>query len=266
MPALEEVEYSRNETVQAFRDYNEFMYAMYIETSHTIHPHADGSPNLTSESGRDFGKSGEVNGLLRHIPCIKKVDTDPWGDHPHSVAACKFHDFTEPSTRSHDPTRSEDDGSSLRFLTDDCLQETVFSHVTSLSSGKSDEAFLLDTNSGIVHWIECSSDWEEKHNRGSAVQRVSNRNDAAQWHDISDLSDSESGAECCGSYQNDEDQEIEEKDGDPKIIEMILDDVYGNEWAPEEEDEWRGDSGVWAIPDVFELVKLQLRAPSNGFP
>ncbi|KAH8173731.1 hypothetical protein LIA77_05150 [Sarocladium implicatum] len=229
MPELEDVAYSRDETVQAIRDYYDFLASMYMDPSRIIRPPEGGWPALTPSNLEGFNKSDEVVQLLRRLPYIAGDKPDPYLCRPHGAPGCKFHDYTDDAL-NHDLN-------GLRSMTEGGFMDQVPSHVFGLLSGTEDDSFLLDTELGIVHWIECPTEIKRKP------------------QDLKTVLSHRSGLEGAATDNNNDDDD--DRFG---LIERVLDDFYDDDLVPEEEQEWRADAGTWAIADFFQLLKLQFLA------
>jgi hypothetical protein len=70
MPCVSEIIYSHDETVQAFRDYFEFLVAMYMDESNIVEPPQNGWDTINSSSWTNFDKTDKVIDLPRHVPYI----------------------------------------------------------------------------------------------------------------------------------------------------------------------------------------------------
>jgi len=70
MVKLKDVQYSQDETVEAVREYYQFLCKMYLEDHLLLEPPPEGWPSITDERVRAIGKSDEVAALLRRLPYI----------------------------------------------------------------------------------------------------------------------------------------------------------------------------------------------------
>jgi hypothetical protein len=148
---FDEISYSQDATVAAFRDYYSFLAKMYLAESTIIDPPAGGWPTLTTDL-QDLGKTDEVISLLAHLPYIRDSGNDatdaqavPWG---------QFADWRQLGDWiGHGMSNSQD----VKELSEGFPSEDVPPHVVGLTLGSEDlrPFLLLDTELGIVHWYEC---------------------------------------------------------------------------------------------------------------
>lgn len=294
MPLLEDVEYSQAEAVEAVRGYYTFLTNMYLDSSRIAEPPSeDGWPDITPQRFQTFAKTTEVLDLLRHLPYITGAPLDFWGQRPHAGPHIQFHDYTrELGYRLNRPLNDED-GEDLRLMTEDLPPGQVPSHVVGLKSGDSEGSFLLDTKLGIIHWTDCPTEIQYKirvskqsvypaleseditgqslqirNGTGTTGLRSGNNLEALNERiDGFRLQGSQDAhVVAAGGHGLSEDNASSSTtspgpdEQDPDIIEQILDDAYMSDWWPEVEQDWRGDSGKWTIPDFFEVLKLHFRA------
>lgn len=133
MPKLDEISYSRDATIAAFRDYYQFLTKLYLPESAIDEPPPEGWPTTTTESKRDLGKTDEVIELLRHLPYI------PQDNDYHMLQGapyCRFHDWRSNSGLGED----------IKVRTEDCA-ENVPAHVIGLTSGDGNDVTFLSTPS-----------------------------------------------------------------------------------------------------------------------
>lgn len=76
MPDLDEISYPRDASISALSDHYRFLVEMYMGSSEILEPPDEGWPTIPPEFRQLSGKSNEVAGLLRRLPCIR-------GDMPH---------------------------------------------------------------------------------------------------------------------------------------------------------------------------------------
>jgi hypothetical protein len=148
MPSPSEVVYSRDKTIAAVRDYYQFICKLYLPEWFMLEPPPGGWPSITKESTASFGKTDEVIELLRHLPYVRKRESGR-GTHaaPWAVLVDYQHEFG-----SRDNDRVKD----LRLITELWEPDRVPAHVVGLAGGHRDNnIFLLDTESGIIHWTPC---------------------------------------------------------------------------------------------------------------
>lgn len=152
MPQLSEITYSRDAVVAAVQDYYAFLTKMYLKESAIIQPPQGGWPSITSDSLRDLGKTNDVVSLLRHLPYIGEPNQGR--DRAQGAPDCYFADWQD---HVNDLKNDQRSGEDLKVITEGPdISNSVPAQVIGLtnSGGKSD-VFLLDTELGIVHWVEC---------------------------------------------------------------------------------------------------------------
>lgn len=298
MPELHQVNYSREETVQAVRDYYSFLTRMYLDESRVLEPPSGGWPHITPERFQPMEKTDDVIDLLRHLPYIV---SDDYPDHPDAAAACKFADYRKAGHGTVEEARwSTED---LKYCTEGgYYSDTVPSTVVGLTNGgRYNPIMLLDVELGIVHWLESPDDIPFRHFADGRVDEPSeldsNCSEVVNFaQSIKELQDRlESGYEDSeqDSVSADDDNSVEggqpdedtqEDPGDagdnksdrngqpdeasseeeeleprePGIIEGIIFD--SEEWEPETERVWRIEiSASWPIVDFFEILKFEFR-------
>lgn len=74
---IDDIIYSHEATVAAFKSYYEFLTKMYIDPGMTKTPPVTGWPHITCESMQAIGKSQEVVALLRHLPYVPHIIGSP---------------------------------------------------------------------------------------------------------------------------------------------------------------------------------------------
>jgi hypothetical protein len=155
---LEDISYSRETTIRAFRDYYRFLVDLYMDDSEIIEPPEGGWPTVSPEFGQLFGKSDEVIALLRNLPYIRQDSpTGEWFP-PHGSPYCYWADWQ--SLADLGEAKAEVDMSGLRdnlnALTESCLDH-VPAHVVGLTYGdRENKIFLLDTEFGVIHVCDVS--------------------------------------------------------------------------------------------------------------
>lgn len=156
MPELDEIRYSREATVRAFRDYYRFLVDLYMEDSDIIEPPAGGWPTISPEFQQLFGKSDEVIALLRRLPYIRaNAPSGEWHP-PHGSPNCYWADWPSLAQGALGRAEARADTSStvdegLKVQSEGALDD-VPAHVVGLTFGdRENKVFLLDTVLGIVH-------------------------------------------------------------------------------------------------------------------
>jgi hypothetical protein len=147
MPSLEDIEYSRDETVAAVRDYYQFLTKMYLDEAYIIESPPAGWPDITNRSFT-LDKSNSVIDLLRHLPYIKNTSNP--GVDAEGAPDCEFADWQS-------IFQSGADRSKVRVGTEDIsILDSIPKHVIGLTFGGShNPTFLLDVKLGTILWYEC---------------------------------------------------------------------------------------------------------------
>jgi hypothetical protein len=147
MPELQEVSYSREATIAAFRDFYQFLTKMYLSENMVEEPPAGGWPTVTNENVHFLGKTDEVAELMRHLPYISNdcllaphAEVAHWpklfSHHPHDQRV------------PFDGTNTDD----LRLLSEDLDWENVPSSAFGISIGH--DTFILDVQFGVIFWLD----------------------------------------------------------------------------------------------------------------
>ncbi|KAK7954800.1 hypothetical protein PG988_015494 [Apiospora saccharicola] len=133
-----DIQYSREETVSAFREFYTFLSKMYIDESDILEPPEGGWPHI--DNLRCMGKTNEVYELLRHLPYLRNKHPEAEnGTNPCVAPLCHFISWAElapkvtPGSVWFRP--NEDWGHSLRQA--------------------SEPYEFVEEGRGIVHWYEC---------------------------------------------------------------------------------------------------------------
>lgn len=149
MPTLDQVEYSQEVTVAAVTDFYAFLTKMYLPESAVVHPPPGGWPTLASDL-RDLGKSDEVLSLLSHLPYIREDTND--GKIPQVTPGGCWIDWRMSGIWVREGGSDIDE---LRTITEGpAIMEHVPESVIGLTMSE-DHVFLLDTELGVVYWLEC---------------------------------------------------------------------------------------------------------------
>lgn len=150
MPDLEDISYSENECVEAIKDYYAFLSKMYLDPSKIRTPPQEGWPDITPDVFRELEKTDAVISLLRRLPYVDCSS----GDEIMMAARCHFADW---SRNGINLLRGKVGAGSLRLITEgEDASATDCCHVIGLTEGGRDETrLLLDTENGIVIWLEC---------------------------------------------------------------------------------------------------------------
>ncbi|KAK3301964.1 uncharacterized protein B0T15DRAFT_569336 [Chaetomium strumarium] len=158
MPVLSEIRYSREATVAAVTGYFDFLAKMYLNEADILRPPEGGWPEIMPQRLKGLGKTDEVTLLLRHLPYIRPnyaisgPDAGPCG--------VQFYCWLDP-IRSLDLTGqesqdSEEEFDTMKFMTEGGHRDVIPSHVVGLTSSEDlEDLFMLDTQLGVIYWLEC---------------------------------------------------------------------------------------------------------------
>ncbi|KAK8074527.1 hypothetical protein PG997_009190 [Apiospora hydei] len=151
MSQLDDIHYSRDETISAVREFYTFLSKMYIDESDILEPPEGGWPHM--ENLRCIGKTDEVMELLRRLPYLRNK-------HPEAE------DGTTPC-----PWGSLRQASEPRELVE---EDVIPPSVVGLTYNRwrDGKYFLLDTERGIVHWYECPGQIEHNPDYPLAVTTI----------------------------------------------------------------------------------------------
>ncbi|KAK8137613.1 hypothetical protein PG984_003106 [Apiospora sp. TS-2023a] len=157
------IQYSRDETISAVREFYTFLSKMYIDESDILEPPEGGWPHM--ENLRCMGKTDEVIELLRHLPYLRNKQPEA-------------EDGTTPLTPGSVWFRpNEDWGQDLRqasepyeFVDEGVIPPSVVG--LTYNRWRDGKYFLLDTERGIVHWYECPGQIEHNPDHPLAVTAI----------------------------------------------------------------------------------------------
>ncbi|KAI0441498.1 hypothetical protein F4803DRAFT_416186 [Xylaria telfairii] len=154
MPELEDIHYSRDETIAAIHDYLTFLAKMYLPDESIIVPPEAGWPSIASADKSitdQLGKTPEVIALLARLPYVR---TD--GENIEIAPECCFANWQGNFQALSEGTTDAD---GIKLLTEgpDLFEETP-SPVFGLTGCAYGPLFVLDTELGIIHWSECSGE------------------------------------------------------------------------------------------------------------
>ncbi|KAL5316127.1 hypothetical protein ACEPPN_017005 [Leptodophora sp. 'Broadleaf-Isolate-01'] len=168
MTELDEIGYSREGTVGAFRGYYRFLVDLYMDESDIIEPPKEGWPTISPEFQQLFGKSDEVIALLRSLPYIR--ESSPGGEWhpPHGSPNCYWADWQSLAQGALRRAEARADmitvDEGLKVQSEGALGD-VPAHVVGLTFGdRENKVFLLDTALGIVHWPESDGGGDHRRN------------------------------------------------------------------------------------------------------
>jgi hypothetical protein len=147
MPGLEDITYSRDETIAAVHDYYEFLTNLYLDKDKIIFPPPDGWPEITTRSFT-LSKSKEVITLLKHLPYIKSTSNDAID--AEGAPNCSFADWRDIFARVAGRE-------TITIGTEDSfISKHVSKHVVGLTcGGMYNPRFLLDVKQGTIQWYKC---------------------------------------------------------------------------------------------------------------
>ncbi|KAK7990526.1 hypothetical protein PG990_014806 [Apiospora arundinis] len=158
---LDDIHYSRDETISAVRQFYTFLSKMYIDESDILEPPEGGWPHV--ENLRCMGKTDEVYELLRHLPYLRNKHPEAEDGTTPCVAPCATSSVGGAGTKVTPGSvwfRPDMDwGHSLRQASEpyELVEEgSIPPSVVGLTYNRwrDDKYFLLDTVRGIVHWYE----------------------------------------------------------------------------------------------------------------
>jgi hypothetical protein len=160
MPSCHDVYYDRDDTVRVIRSYYTFLTRMYLRASAVHSPPEGGWPSITIDRFRAFGKTDEVIDLLRHLPYVDAVNDGNL--EPFQTLKCapyaEFADYRSffRGGNDDDDLERHDTGEGIKAVTEDTDADDVPTHVVGLISGGRDSPFfLLDTQLGVIYWMDC---------------------------------------------------------------------------------------------------------------
>ncbi|KAF2027194.1 hypothetical protein EK21DRAFT_115088 [Setomelanomma holmii] len=157
MPSLEDISYSRDETVTAIRNYYQFLTKMYLDEAYIIEPPLEGWAHITTRSVT-LDKSKTVIELLRHLPYIKSALNDTVD--AEGAPECTFADWQDIFQRGSDRR-------TIKIGTEDSsISDNIPKHVVGLTCGGShNPRFLLDVKLGTILWYECPGEMSDNSSR-----------------------------------------------------------------------------------------------------
>lgn len=144
MPRVNEITYSRDATVQASRDYFQFLVSMYMDESEIYEPPQNGWHEIHWSGWHNFDKTDRVIDLLRHLPYVDMaVEIAP---------NCELVDWYT--------TPADMDGEDIKEATEPHPEDAMIpSHIVGLTlQCTKGLTFLLDTELGVIYWHEWMSE------------------------------------------------------------------------------------------------------------
>lgn len=144
MPTLENISYSREATIAAFYDYYEFLTKMFLPYDFVQKPPTEGWPSITKEKLHRLGKNNEVFELIRRLPYI-----------PDETMLFSYARVAHWPLLLEQATFSEEDVEGIRIMTEGLDWPDIPSSVFGLTcGGRNNDQFVLDTQLGIVYWLD----------------------------------------------------------------------------------------------------------------
>ncbi|KAH6851102.1 hypothetical protein B0I37DRAFT_373202 [Chaetomium sp. MPI-CAGE-AT-0009] len=152
----EDITYSREATIAAVSDYYTFLTRMHMHESHVVYPPPGGWPEIVDADPavlQSFGKSDEVLALLAHLPYVRSSPyvLSSW-EIPEVAPGCTVADWPHLITLLS--STQQEDAYSLRLHTEGTFHSFSPPHVVGLIDSQ-DQAMVLDTKHGIIHWEDC---------------------------------------------------------------------------------------------------------------
>lgn len=151
MPSVSDINYSRERTVAAIRDYYRFLVSMYLDECNVLEPPEGGWPSIPPQGWRNFDKTDEVISLLRELPYLRRYH-DPFKVHGAPYTA--FADWQDMD--------GDIDGQDLKDWSEpDPDEATIPAHIVGLTvPSERSFAMLLDTELGVIYWYECPGEFK----------------------------------------------------------------------------------------------------------
>lgn len=147
MPDMEEVTYSRAETIAAVTSFYDLLVNLYMDDAQVVRPPANGWPSIVEANGRAleaFGKSAEVVALLAHLPYIGFPNNGR--DDADAMPDCVFSEWQKLFTSL---VAGRITGDALCAVTEGSFAEFAQPHVFGLTmGGRETPRVILDTQLG----------------------------------------------------------------------------------------------------------------------
>ncbi|KAK8070261.1 hypothetical protein PG994_006877, partial [Apiospora phragmitis] len=179
---LVDIQYSRDETISAERDYYTFITKIYLDESDVLKPPAKGWPHM--DNLRCMGKTDEVIELRRDLPYLRNKDISVWdGTTPEAAPRCLP---PKASPGSGYGLPGVNWGHNLRLSSEPMElmdEDSIPSSVVGLAYGwRNNPCLLLDTKRGIVHWYQCFGEIRANFNKSTNwVPAVTDVEDLFDW-------------------------------------------------------------------------------------
>ncbi|KAH0359425.1 DSBA oxidoreductase, partial [Aureobasidium melanogenum] len=136
--------YSREATIAAFYDYYKFLTKMFLPYDFVQKPPAEGWPSITKEKLQRLGKNNEVFELIRRLPYI-----------PDEVMMFSYAPVAHWPSLLEQETFSQEDVEDIRIMTEGLDWPDIPSSAFGLTcGGRNSDQFILDTQFGIVYWLD----------------------------------------------------------------------------------------------------------------
>lgn len=153
MPELSDIVYSQEATIEAFRDYYQFLTKMYLKESDVREPPKEGWPSINTVSFKGLEKDDAVIELLRHLPYI---GSGPSNETPNVGAHARilnWNDMCEDLAAEEYMETAE----TYKLFIEDEYQDAIPSSVVGITDGGYyGECILLDTKQGAIYWPSCN--------------------------------------------------------------------------------------------------------------
>ncbi|KAK8044239.1 hypothetical protein PG993_004263 [Apiospora rasikravindrae] len=179
MSGLDDIQYSRDETISAVRRYYTFLAKVYLNESEIVEPPAGGWPHI--DNLRSMGKTDEVYDLLRHLPYLRETSIET----PQAAPSCHFANWREIAQYASLSPASGGDGHGHRLCSEPPeLIDRIPPCVVGLTyGGRENPCFLLDNMRDIVHWYECKGTIRHNLNNDTTnwVAPVTDMDDPFDW-------------------------------------------------------------------------------------
>ncbi|KAL1610147.1 hypothetical protein SLS60_001812 [Paraconiothyrium brasiliense] len=161
MPTLNEVNYSREACINAIREYYRFLTKMFLDEDEILEPPEGGWPDIMPSALQQLGKTEEVAALLRSLPYLRTewegqdAQATPWGL------------FANWTAEVHSVNRGKGSIEDIKVATEGVsYPDDIPAHVVGLTSTEDDYGrFLLDTELGVIYWMECEDEIANRSSR-----------------------------------------------------------------------------------------------------
>lgn len=237
---------------------------MFMDPTYVIEAPPDGWPNITSETMQGLGKTDEVIDLLRHLPYI---DNKPNSNLPKGLPGGSFINWQCVAEGLSDGTLFPEN----ELLMSEGLEEQFWGKIPArciglvyggLLMGEDPDVILLDTRSGVVHWMNCPA----------KIKETASPQPSYPFHVADGDNDDSDDDKYQAKYEDDNEEtkdkykEAQDKDDNNNDGDDADDDADDNEdEEDEDEDDDDDDDGEiqwgphWPVRQFFEMLKNQFR-------